>query len=52
MSQMALQAYFDSETQEILDKCITCGKCVEVCPMLPYGNLQGADRSRIVGLSG
>ena len=43
MSQAVLRAYIEEETQEILEKCTTCGKCVEVCPMLPYGNLQGAD---------
>jgi Fe-S oxidoreductase len=48
MSQLVLQAYIESETEEILDQCITCGKCVEVCPMLPYGNLQGADPKHVV----
>jgi Fe-S oxidoreductase len=48
MSQLALRAYFASETAEILNKCTTCGKCVEVCPMLPYGNLQDADSTLVV----
>jgi heterodisulfide reductase subunit D len=48
MSQMALQAYIESETREILDNCTSCGKCVEICPMLPYGNLQGADPQLVV----
>jgi len=48
MSQALLQTYIDSETQAILDKCTTCGKCVEACPMLPYGNLQRADPERVV----
>jgi heterodisulfide reductase subunit D len=48
MSQLVLQAYIAEETEEILDKCTTCGKCVEVCPMLPYGNLQGADPKHVV----
>ena len=49
MSQLVLQAYIASETQTILHDCTTCGKCVEVCPMLPYGNLQDADSKHVVG---
>src|SRR5919109_2747381 len=48
MSQSVLQVFIESETQQILDKCTTCGKCVEVCPMLPYGDLQGADSKHVV----
>ena len=48
MSQLVLQAYIESETQAILQDCTTCGKCVDVCPMLPYGNLQGADSTHVV----
>jgi len=48
MSELVLQAYIESETQEILDKCTTCGKCVEVCPMLPYGHLQDAEPKDVV----
>ena len=48
MSPLVLQAYLEEETQAILEKCTTCGKCVEVCPMLPYGNLQGADPKHVV----
>jgi heterodisulfide reductase subunit D len=48
MSQLVLQAYFEAETQDILNKCTTCGKCVEICPMLPYGNLQDADSTQVV----
>jgi heterodisulfide reductase subunit D len=48
MSQLILRAYIESETRDILDKCTTCGKCVEVCPMLPYGDLQGTDSKRVV----
>jgi Fe-S oxidoreductase len=49
MSQQVLEAYIASETETILNNCTTCGKCVEVCPMLPYGNLQAADSSHVVG---
>jgi heterodisulfide reductase subunit D len=48
MSQLVLQAYIDGETRDILDKCTTCGKCVEICPMLPYGDLQAADPTHVV----
>ena len=49
MSRSVLQAYIGEETREILDKCTTCGKCVEICPMLPYGDLQAADPTHVVG---
>lgn len=49
MSQLFLQAYIESDTQAILQDCTTCGKCVDVCPMLSYGNLQGADSTHVVG---
>jgi heterodisulfide reductase subunit D len=49
MSRSVLQAYIDEETREILDKCTTCGKCVEICPMLPYGDLQAVDPTHVVG---
>jgi heterodisulfide reductase subunit D len=48
MSQLVLEAYIESETQAILQDCTTCGKCVDVCPMLPYGNLQGSDSKHVV----
>ncbi|MBI3301534.1 MAG: (Fe-S)-binding protein, partial [Deltaproteobacteria bacterium] len=48
MSEFILQAYVEAETQEILEKCTTCGKCVEVCPMLPYGDLQRAEPKHVV----
>ncbi|HEX9872631.1 MAG TPA: (Fe-S)-binding protein, partial [Candidatus Tectomicrobia bacterium] len=49
MSRQVLEAYIASETEDILNNCTTCGKCVEVCPMLPYGNLQDADSTHVVG---
>lgn len=48
MSELVLQAYVEAETQFILDQCTTCGKCVEVCPMLPYGNLEHAEPKHVV----
>lgn len=49
MSERVLQAYVEAATQEILEQCTTCGKCVEVCPMLPYGHLERADPTHVVG---
>jgi Fe-S oxidoreductase len=49
MNHLALEAYIEAETQTILQDCTTCGKCVDVCPMLPYGNVQGADSAHVVG---
>ena len=31
----SLASYFDSETAKVLGACTACGKCVEVCPVVP-----------------
>jgi len=49
MSRQVLEAYIASETADILNDCTSCGKCVDVCPMLSYGYLQDADSTHVVG---
>ncbi len=39
----SLANYFDSETAKVLGACTACGKCVEVCPVVPYAGLKDAD---------
>jgi heterodisulfide reductase subunit D len=41
--EQSLANYFDSETAKILGACTACGKCVEVCPVVPYAGLKDAD---------
>ena len=36
MARGQIQARLDGERQAILERCTACGKCVEVCPMLPF----------------
>jgi heterodisulfide reductase subunit D len=39
----SLSSYFDSETSKVLRACTACGKCVEVCPVVPYAGLKDSD---------
>lgn len=41
--EQSLAKYFDSETAKILGACTACGKCVEICPVVPYAGLKDAD---------
>jgi heterodisulfide reductase subunit D len=38
-----LASYLDSETAKVMSACKACGKCVEVCPVVPYARLEDAD---------
>jgi ferredoxin len=42
-----LASYFDSETAKVLSACTACGKCVEMCPVVPYTGLKEADPKAI-----
>lgn len=46
-----LEARFASLMQvridQITEACTYCGKCYEVCPMVPYGDAQGADPEQV-----
>ena len=35
----SLQDYLDGEKQAIADACTACGRCFEVCPVVPYAAL-------------
>ena len=39
----SLANYFDSETAKVLGACTACGKCVEVCPVVPHVGLKDAN---------
>ncbi|MBI4492153.1 MAG: (Fe-S)-binding protein [Chloroflexi bacterium] len=36
MALAEIQAYLESQRQAVLERCTACGKCVQVCPMLPH----------------
>ena len=44
----SLASYFEGETAKVLNACTACGKCVEVCPVVPYAGLQGANPKTVV----
>lgn len=36
---MKITNHFEKERQRFLDKCIQCGLCSDVCPILPYTDI-------------
>lgn len=36
-----MRDYLEAERQRILATCTSCGKCAEVCPMVPYNEKRG-----------
>ena len=47
MAQTFAEA-LEARTQELLDRCIACGRCFEVCPMKEPAGIAGADPSSVV----
>ncbi len=45
----SLQSYLGSEARAIVDDCVQCGRCVEVCPVVPFGKAAGADPKEVIG---
>ncbi len=43
-----LASYFESETAKVLGACTACGKCVEVCPVVPYVGLKEAEPQTVM----
>ncbi|MGD9943476.1 MAG: 4Fe-4S dicluster domain-containing protein [Burkholderiaceae bacterium] len=41
-------AFYEEERARILDACSRCGKCFEVCPMVPHLDLGTRDAAGIV----
>lgn len=45
----SLHKFLDSEAQAIAAACTKCGKCVEVCPVVPFGAAAGQPASFVAG---
>ncbi len=41
--------YLRDASQDIAASCTRCGRCVEVCPVVPFGAAAGVDASEVVG---
>jgi Fe-S oxidoreductase len=44
----ALEDFVREAAVEITDACTTCGRCVEVCPVVPFADLAHADPKQLV----
>jgi Fe-S oxidoreductase len=42
-------AYLRQESDELLSACTRCGRCVEVCPVVPHGRARDAAAADVVG---
>ncbi|MFL6790597.1 MAG: (Fe-S)-binding protein [Bradyrhizobium sp.] len=42
-SEQSLDAFLAAEADAIASACTRCGKCVEVCPVVPFSQAAGAD---------
>lgn len=47
-TQQPLETYVDTTLDEISSACTRCGKCVEVCPVVPYVGLADENPSSVV----
>lgn len=45
---LALAEFVAQAAGGILDACTRCGRCVEICPVVPFAALAGADPKQIV----
>lgn len=45
----ALTSFIGDKATEITDACTSCGKCVEICPVIPFAGLADADPKALVG---
>lgn len=44
-----MDAYLDDEARGIVDACTRCGKCVEICPVIPFGSAASAEPKQVAG---
>jgi len=48
-TEKSLNDYMYAEASALTDQCTRCGKCVEVCPVVPYGRAAGVPFAEVVG---
>jgi heterodisulfide reductase subunit D len=46
-TEQSLHDYMHAEGAAIADLCTRCGKCVEVCPVVPYGRAAGVPHAEV-----
>jgi Fe-S oxidoreductase len=44
-----LESYLRTQADAVLDACTLCGRCAEICPVVPSAGLEGEEPARIVG---
>jgi Fe-S oxidoreductase len=49
MNEIKLTDFMADAAKDIESSCTSCGKCVEVCPVVPYAGLADADPAVVVG---
>ncbi len=47
METSVYRSYMEAQIAHITEACTYCGKCYEVCPMVPYSGAKGADPERV-----
>jgi heterodisulfide reductase subunit D len=49
MNGKTLWSYLEAEADDLTTKCTRCGRCVEVCPVVPHTTAREADAKAVVG---
>lgn len=47
--QPSLEGFVVAQAARIADACTACGRCVEVCPVVPFAGLEGAAPKAVIG---
>ena len=47
MEATVYQKFMEERITHITEACTHCGKCYEVCPMVPYSDVEGAEPERV-----
>src|SRR5690606_34381690 len=45
----SLESFLADQSARMLDACTACGRCVEVCPVVPFADLAQAEPAAVVG---
>lgn len=47
--KQSLDEFLKNACSELLDGCTACGKCVAVCPVTPFTNVQSGEEAGVIG---